>query len=107
MASQTLTAFFELRDVADHAIREIVALGVPADDISLADGPAPPDEESERSTGVLGAIKDAFMSEHDRRGQTEGHARTGHVLSVVVDEARRGRVEEILTRDGATMVAAA
>ena len=107
MERQRLTAFFELRDTADHAIREMVALGVPAGDITLSDGHAPPDEDGERSTGVLGTIKDAFMPEHDRRGHTDGHPRTGHVLSVVVDAARHDRVRDLLTRDGATMVMAA
>ena len=56
---------------------------------------------------MLGAIKDAFMPEQDRRGQVDGHARTGHLLSVVVDEAHRERVEELLERDGATMISSA
>ena len=107
MEPHKLTAFFELRDTADHAIREMIALGIPAEDIDLADDSAPPAEESARSTGVLGSIKDAFMPEQDRRGQVDGHARTGHVLSVVIDEARRERVEELLKRDGATMVSSA
>ena len=39
MAPHKLTAFFELRDTADHAIREMVALGIPAGDIDLVGWP--------------------------------------------------------------------
>jgi len=101
--SRSLTAFFDTREAADRAIRDLESAGIPRQHISRIDGGT---SSTSATTGLGGtgfwdSLKDLFMPDEDRYGYAEGLRRGGYMVSVRAEEASYNRVLEILDRDGA------
>ena len=97
---RSVTAFFDTQDAADHARRDLVAAGVPENDIRVADGQAALAEPA-HPHGFWESLKDLFIPDEDRHLYAEGLRRGGIALAVETDSAAYDRVLEILDRDGA------
>ncbi|MBV8895238.1 MAG: DUF2171 domain-containing protein [Acidobacteriaceae bacterium] len=99
--TRNATAYFETRAAADEAVNDLVAAGIPREQISVA------------GTGVLGTtptsgdrtfweeLKDLFLPAEDRYAYAEGLRRGGVLVSVRSDNSDYMRILEILDRDGA------
>lgn len=103
--SRTLTALFDTREAAQHATDELVAAGIPQQQIRLTAGGgstavAEPTTATE-TKGFWDELKDIFMPDEDRAGYAEGLRRGGYLLSVQVEDAHYNRVMDILDTDGA------
>ena len=99
--TRNTTAYLETRAAADAAVKDLVAAGVPREQINVAgtggtDTSAAPNERS-----FWGELKDFFLPAEDRYAYAEGLRRGGVVVSVRSEEAIYPRVLEILDRDGA------
>lgn len=102
-ARRAVTAFFDHRAAAQHAVDDLAAAGVGRDRITLVDGrsgvqasrPVPTAHQ-----GLWDAVKNLFMADEDRHAYGEGLMRGGIVLSVMVS-GDDDRIVEILDREGA------
>ena len=101
--SRSLTAFFDTREAADRAIRDLESAGIPRQHISRIDGGTSSASATtgQGGTGFWDSLKDLFMPDEDRYGYAEGLRRGGYMVSVRAEEASYNRVLEILDRDGA------
>lgn len=99
--SRSLTAFYDTREAADRAIRDLESAGIPRQHINRIDGGSSSTSAGQSGTGFWDSLKDLFMPEQDRYGYAEGLRRGGYMVSVRAEEASYNRVLEILDRDGA------
>ncbi len=101
--SRSLTAFFDTREAADRAIRDLESAGIPRQHISRIDGGTSSASATtgQGGTGFWDSLKDLFMPDEDRYGYAEGLRRGGYMVSVRAEEASYNRVLGILDRDGA------
>jgi len=101
--SRSLTAFFDTREAADRAIRDLESAGIPRQHISRIDGGTSSTSATtgQGGTGFWDSLKDVFMPDEDRYGYAEGLRRGGYMVSVRAEEASYNRVLGILDRDGA------
>ena len=104
--SRTITAFFDTRDHADKARRDLIQAGIPDDAITLTGGTTPATASgsatsSHHHEGFWETLKELFMPEEDRYSYAEGIRRGGYLLSVRADTASYDRAMDILDRDGA------
>lgn len=101
--SRSLTAFFDTREAADRAIRDLESAGIPRQHISRIDGGTSSASATtgQGGTGFWDFLKDLFMPDEDRYGYAEGLRRGGYMVSVRAEEASYNRVLGILDRDGA------
>lgn len=100
--TRTVTAFYETRAAATAQQARLVAMGVPASDITIvagADQSEPGRVYEER--GFFEAIADFFMGEDDRSLYNEGLRRGGYLLTARVADAHYGRVLALLDTDDA------
>jgi uncharacterized protein (TIGR02271 family) len=98
--SRNVTAYFETRAAADAAVNDLVAAGVPREQISTA-GTGSADTSAPQERSFWEELKDLFLPAEDRYAYAEGLRRGGVVVSVRSEEAIYPRVLEILDRDGA------
>jgi stress response protein YsnF len=100
MTAQTLTALYDTRSTAETARDDLVALGIPSDDITIhgAEGGSTATADTTEDKGFWGSIMDALFPEEDRHTYTEGIRRGGYLLSVRVSEDMQGRAVEVLER---------
>ena len=98
--SRTITALFDTREAADHAVGDLEAAGIPRQHMSVLDptGSAAAPGETE---GFWQSLKNLFLPDEDRHSYAEGLRRGGFMVSVETDEANYNRVLDILDRDGA------
>lgn len=96
---RSVTAFFDTRDQAEAAQRDLVAAGVAAEAVQVAAGDAA--AAPAHSHGFWESLKDVFVPDRDRHVYAEGLRRGGIAVSVRTDAASHDRVLEILDRDGA------
>ena len=112
--ARSVSAFFDTRDLADKARRDLIQAGIPDSDITVTGssgatgatsttgattmGTASPNYHEE---GFWDSLKELFMPEEDRYSYAEGLRRGGYLLSVRTDTASYDRVVDILDRDGA------
>ena len=103
--SKTITAFFDTKGAAQKAIDDLVAAGIPRENIKITEGAG---TNATASTSVAtedksfwDELKDLFMPDEDRYGYAEGLRRGGYLLAVRVDEADYNRAIDILDTDGA------
>ena len=98
--TRNATAYFETRAAADAAVEDLVAAGIPRDQVSVAGtGGAASAASDDRS--FWEELKDFFLPAEDRYAYAEGLRRGGVVVSVRSDETNYDRAMEILDRDGA------
>ncbi len=99
-ASRSVTAFFDTKDDADTARRDLIQAGIPVDDIHVAGG-EPAAASPPHPHGFWESLKELFLPEEDRFAYAEGLRRGGYTVSVRTDEAAYDNAIDILDRDGA------
>ncbi len=107
--ARSVSAFFDTRDHAENARRDLIQAGIPDNDITLTDGtggknaatPIGAGSPAYREQGFWESLKELFMPEEDRHSYAEGISRGGYLVSVFTDTASYDRVVDILDRDGA------
>ena len=100
MTAQTLTALYDTRSAAETARDDLVALGIPSNDIAIhgAEGGSTATADTTEDKGFWGSLMDMLFPEEDRQTYTEGIRRGGYLLSVRVSEDMQGRAVEVLER---------
>ena len=101
------TAFFDSRDAAEAASRDLAQAGFHPDAVTLVGGNADPADEEPvlpEAGGFWHALKAFFMPEEDRFTYAEGLRRGGFVLSVTTAAADYERALDILDADGAVNI---
>ena len=84
-ASTTLSAFYDSRSDAQHAVDRLVEAGIPANQVRLVpgyEGDAPAADRSEQHRGFFASLADFFMPDEDRYGYAEGLSRGGYLVAV-------------------------
>jgi uncharacterized protein (TIGR02271 family) len=99
--TRNATAYFETRAAADTAVTDLVAAGIPREQINLAGTGASVTAATSDNRTFWEELKDMFLPAEDRYAYAEGLRRGGFVLSVRSDETNYTRVLDILDRDGA------
>lgn len=106
-SARSVSAFFDSREHADAARRDLMAAGIPDSAITVTEGSRNPDTASRTGTsayheeGFWESLKELFMPEEDRYSYAEGLRRGGYLLTVRTDTSNYDRVVDILDRDGA------
>lgn len=98
------TAFFDSRDAAETARRDLAEAGFHPDAIVLAGGDRAPADDAPilpEDGGFWHALKEFFIPDQDRYTYAEGLRRGGFVLHVTTEAADYGRALDILDADGA------
>jgi stress response protein YsnF len=100
MTAQTLTALYDTRGAAETARDDLVALGIPSNDIAIhgAEGGSTATADTTENKGLWGSLMDMLFPEEDRHTYTEGIRRGGYLLSVRVSEDMQGQTVEVLER---------
>ena len=98
--TRNATAYFETRAAADTAVNDLVAAGIPREQINIAGTGARSTATSDDRT-FWEELKDFFLPAEDRYAYAEGLRRGGVVVSVRSDDGNYTRVLDILDRDGA------
>src|SRR5690606_26039848 len=103
---RTLSALYDHRDDALSAMDDLVALGIPREEISMVSGSEP--GETTTPGGLYGtegeepgfwqSLANLFTSEDDRRLHEEGISRGGATVIANVDEALADRAVDIMER---------
>ena len=105
LRSRTLAAFFDTKGAAETAIKDIEALGIPKQHITMVAGGSTTavgaTATAPQHEGFLQSLKDLFMPEEDQYSYAEGLRRGGYLVSIKSDEANYNRILDILDRDGA------
>ena len=108
MAQQTITAFFDTRNDAARAMEALVQAGFSRTAIQLR----PETETAYRRTegsfydssrdegGFWDTLRELPLPDEDRTAYSEGMSRGGVLLSITTDEAKVGRVADIVERYG-------
>ena len=103
---RTLSALYDHRDDALSAVDDLVALGIPREEISIVSG----SEQGETTTpgslygtegeepGFWQSLANLFTSEDDRRLHEEGISRGGATVIANVEEALADRAVDIMER---------
>lgn len=105
--SRSVSAFFDTREHAETARRDLIAAGIPESAISITAGGSGETSGSTSAApayheeGFWESLKELFMPEEDRYSYAEGLRRGGFLVSVRTDTADHERVVDILDRDGA------
>lgn len=102
--SRVISAFFDTQAAASQAVANLVAAGIPRQQITQTGGQS----TTGASAGTSGAddrgfwesLKDLFLPDEDRYAYAEGLRRGGYLVSVRADEANYDRVLDILDADG-------
>lgn len=102
-ADRTITAFFDRREAAETASRDLVNAGVARDRIAIVAGAS--SEAAARPAarpdkGFWESLKDLFLPEEDRSVYAEGLQRGGYLLTVRTTAASYAEVLDILDREG-------
>lgn len=97
------TAFFDSRDAAEAARRDLGEAGFHPDAIALAGDRSPAEETPilPEDGGFWHALKEFFIPDQDRYTYAEGLRRGGFVLSVTTSAAEYDKALDILDADGA------
>lgn len=98
------TAFFDSRDAAEAARRDLAEAGFHPDAIALAGGDGAPADDAPilpEDGGFWHALKEFFIPDQDRYTYAEGLRRGGFVLHVTTAAADYERALDILDADGA------
>lgn len=84
MSPNTITAFFDDRTEADHAVERLVEAGIPRHGITTiaggSDGSAT--DTTEHDKGFWGMLSGFFMADDDRHTYAEGLRRGGYLVTV-------------------------
>lgn len=97
---RALTAFFDTREAADKAKRDLIAAGIPADDIRVVGSGSATADTDDR--GFWESLKDFFIPDEDRYSYAEGLRRGGFAVYVQTGDATiYQRASDILDNDGA------
>ena len=82
--SNTLTAFYEDREVAERAVQRLVETGIVRDSIRLVEGndTVSPEAASDDGKGFWEALGDFFFPSVDREAYSEGLRRGGYLVTV-------------------------
>lgn len=103
--TRLINALFDTREDADKARQDLVAAGIPGDNIVISGAEAAQTrratEEPEHKEGFWETLKEIFMPEEDRFSYDEGMRRGGFTVAVRSDSANHDRIVDILDRDGA------
>ena len=103
-SSRTVTAFFDTREAAENAVRQLTAFGVPKEQVRLTAG-----AEGSAGVGATDAtagkgfweeLKDMFLPAEDRNTYAEGLRRGGYLVSATVADELHDRAVEALDADG-------
>jgi uncharacterized protein (TIGR02271 family) len=97
---RTLTAFYDSREHAEQARKQLLDAGIKKEDIDIS---AETGEQtaSGRGGGFIESVKHFFMPEEDRRAYAQSMAGGGAVLMVRVPEGQEERIIHILDQSGA------
>lgn len=103
-ARRVATAFFDSRDAAEAASRDLTQAGFHPDAVTLVGGQADTVDDEPvlpEAGGFWHALKAFFMPDEDRYTYAEGLRRGGFLLSVTTAAADYERALDILDADGA------
>lgn len=104
---RTLTALYDQREAAMSAVDDLVAIGIPRDNITIVALPEPGEaaaagpygaehEEPSIWETMSDAISNVFASEDDKRVYEEGISEGGATVIARVDESKVGQAFDIL-----------
>ena len=97
--NRTVTAFFDERDDAEDAVRELRTIGVPKSSIRLLGGDRPEGKYEEK--GFWENLKSFFFPEDDREIYGEGLRRGGYLVTVTgLDPDLLDQALDILDAEG-------
>lgn len=104
--SRSVSAFFDAHGAAQKATDDLIAVGIPRQQITLTAGDAAGTSVSDRAVasqdkGFMASLKDLFLPDEDQYAYAEGLRRGGYLLTVHTDEANYDQVLGILDSDGA------
>jgi stress response protein YsnF len=97
MTERTLTAMYDTRGAAETARNELVALGIPSDDITIR-GSSTAGTTVEEDRSFWDELKSLFVPDEDRSTYAEGIRRGGYLLSARVADDMEERAREALER---------
>ncbi|WP_275787515.1 YsnF/AvaK domain-containing protein [Pararhizobium gei] len=81
--ANTITAFFDSRTDADHAVERLVEAGIARDAVRvIASGSDETVSTTDESKGFWASLADLFMPEEDRNVYAEGIRRGGYLVTV-------------------------
>lgn len=103
---RTLSALYDQRDDAMSAVGDLVALGIPRDDITMVARSEPGEAAGgggaygaeHEEPGFWDAISNLFVSEDDKRIYEEGIGRGGATVIAKVDESQMDRAIDVMER---------
>jgi len=103
--SRVITAFFDDRRDADHAIDRLMEAGIMRDRIRLVPGYEGDSDSGgqgrvDDGAGIWDMLRDFFMPEEDRHTYAEGLRRGGFLVTVSADEPDYSKALEILDDEG-------
>lgn len=102
-SSSLITAFFDSRTDAEHAIERLVDAGIPRQEIRIVadDSETGRVETTGEHKGFWASLEDLFFPDDDRSVYAEGIRRGGYLVSVSgFTEAQQERVLDILDDEG-------
>ncbi|KQS78835.1 hypothetical protein ASG25_09380 [Rhizobium sp. Leaf384] len=102
-STSTITAFFDERSEAEHAVSRLVDAGVSRDSVTIVAGEngAGTDASSTEHKGFWETLGDFFFSDDDRHVYAEGIRRGGYLVTVTGHgSAHHDRILDILDDEG-------
>lgn len=100
--SRTITGFFDTKPMAEKAVADLKAAGIPGQHITLLAGQdtAATTAAAPHGGGFWESLKEMFLPEEDQHAYAEGLRRGGYLVSVNADEANYNKVLDIIDVDG-------
>lgn len=98
---RTLSALYDQRDDAMSAVDDLVAMGIPRDDITMVARSEPGEAAggaAREQPGIWDAISNLFVSDEDKRVYQEGVDHGGATVIAKVDESQMDRAIDVLER---------
>lgn len=105
MGTRLVTAYFEDRSEASHAVDRLVGLGIPQANVRLAGGETATTTTKTEEKGFWASLGDLFLPDEDRDTYAEGLRRGGYVVSARVDSAYYEQALDILDDEGTVDIA--
>ena len=80
--TNTITAFFDSRSDADHAVERLVDAGISGSSVKVIEGGSDKQSTASESTGFWASLENFFFPDDDRHTYAEGLRRGGYLVTV-------------------------